>query len=258
MSGRGGYAFGDGEVAARRLDDLAALHAPLTEAFLRAHAPLQPRLALDLGCGPGHTTALVALVLEPARTVGLDASPAYVERARQAYPTLEFRRHDVTQPFSLPDPDLVYARFLLAHLPDPETLVAAWAAQLAPGGRLLVEEGEEMSSDVNACARYLELVTATMAAEGIELFPGARLGALGEGEGWRVVHNAVESISASARRYAGIFLPNLSQWGPRAVAAGAADETQLARLAASLEGLMFGGGTGRVTSTMRHVVLERS
>jgi SAM-dependent methyltransferase len=41
---------------------------------------------LELGCGVGHTLA----ALEPAHGVGVDFSPATIERARQRYPALEF------------------------------------------------------------------------------------------------------------------------------------------------------------------------
>ncbi|MGW0595203.1 class I SAM-dependent methyltransferase, partial [Streptosporangium sp. NPDC002607] len=42
----------------------------------------------DLGCGPGHITAyLDGLGLA---VVGVDASPAMIELARQAYPGLRF------------------------------------------------------------------------------------------------------------------------------------------------------------------------
>jgi len=69
----GGYAFGDGPTAARRLDLLADLFEPASRTFLERVAGLdglagrRPGLAVDLGCGTGHTTRLVAEVLRPAR-----------------------------------------------------------------------------------------------------------------------------------------------------------------------------------------------
>ena len=37
-------------------------------------------------------------------------------------------------------PDLIYARFLASHLPEPEQAISGWAKELEPGGLLLVEE----------------------------------------------------------------------------------------------------------------------
>lgn len=256
--GVGGYAFGDSAAATRRLDDLAALHAPTTDAFLREHGPERPPLAIDLGCGPGHTTHLLATVLAPVRTVGVDSSPAYVGRAQQVYPDLEFLREDVTTPLPLPPARAVYGRFILAHLPEPERCVAGWAGLLDEGGTLLLEEGERMTTDVAACAEYLELVATMFAAEGRELFPGARLAGLDGGEGWRVTHSGTVELAVPARRYAALFLPNLAEWGPRAVAAGITDDRRLARLAAALEAVIAGSGNAPVVSAMRQVVVRRA
>ena len=63
---------------------------PTTAAFLRRDAlPTgAPTLAVDLGCGPGYTTALVARCGGPARTVGLERS----RRLRRCGPASRARR----------------------------------------------------------------------------------------------------------------------------------------------------------------------
>ena len=76
------YTFGDSDRAAERLALLAEVFRPTTETFLRARGPAAPSLAVDLGAGPGHTTALLAEVLGPARTVAIERSPAFAARAR--------------------------------------------------------------------------------------------------------------------------------------------------------------------------------
>lgn len=55
-------------------------------AELLARVPAAPATVLDLGCGPGHLTALLRDRWPGADVVGLDASPAMVERARSADP----------------------------------------------------------------------------------------------------------------------------------------------------------------------------
>jgi SAM-dependent methyltransferase len=74
----GGYAFGDSAPAARRLGLLADLFEPPSRAFLERFAGRPLDLAIDLGCGTGHTTRLLASVLGPRRTIGLDQSASFV------------------------------------------------------------------------------------------------------------------------------------------------------------------------------------
>lgn len=80
MSNR--YAFGDDPAAARRLARLAELFGPTSSAFIARAVTDPPRLALDLGCGPGHTTRLLAEATGAAQTVGLDRARAFLDLAR--------------------------------------------------------------------------------------------------------------------------------------------------------------------------------
>ncbi|GJE47065.1 Trans-aconitate 2-methyltransferase [Methylobacterium tardum] len=56
-------------------------------AELLARVPLDaPVLAVDLGCGPGNSTALIAARYPDAEVIGLDTSPAMLESARARAP----------------------------------------------------------------------------------------------------------------------------------------------------------------------------
>ena len=52
------YWFGDGDLARRRLEKLAAVFDAPSRALLQAFRLEEASLALDLGCGPGYTTAM--------------------------------------------------------------------------------------------------------------------------------------------------------------------------------------------------------
>lgn len=106
-----------------------------------------PRAA-DVGCGPGHLTALLhELGLD---AFGLDLSPGMVEHARRAHPALRF---DVARTEALPIGDGtlggVLAHYSMIHTPPGElpALLAEPVRVLAPGGLLLVSffatEGRE-------------------------------------------------------------------------------------------------------------------
>lgn len=88
------YTFGDNEEASRRLRRLADLYEPETRALLELAfdgcEACTPRLAVDLGCGPGWSTQLLAAVLKPQRTVGLDSSEHTLPRRAQIIPGWNF------------------------------------------------------------------------------------------------------------------------------------------------------------------------
>src|SRR5262249_44301638 len=156
------YTFGDSPLAADRLALLAATYEPSSARLLRMCACLAPRRAVDLGCGPGHTTRLLHAVVAPAATLGVDSSPDPVARARAtAPPGGEDAVHDVTvAPLpGGPPPDLLYSRFLLTHLRDPARAMAAWAAAAAAErAALVVEETAEISSPDPAFQLYYRRV----------------------------------------------------------------------------------------------------
>lgn len=116
---------------------------PLDRAMLGAFAEAvrasgDGRVA-DLGCGPGHITAhLEELGLVAC---GVDASPAMIELARQAYPGLRF---DVGSMAALDIADGVLggvlSRWSIIHTPPRElpAILAEFHRVLAPGGHLLI------------------------------------------------------------------------------------------------------------------------
>src|SRR5918997_1318217 len=76
------YSFGETELAAERLRVVSEVFDPTSEAFVSEAVRDRPRLALDLGCGPGFTTRLLSRTARPERTVGVDRSEAFLSRAR--------------------------------------------------------------------------------------------------------------------------------------------------------------------------------
>ena len=138
-----GYAFGDTSLAARRLRLLAETFSESSRMFMREAADRHLGLAADLGCGPGYTTHLLADTLFPRHTVGLDNSESFVGLARStASETVSFRLHDIkTEPFPSAPYDLLFSRFVLTHLPSPETIVDLWGRQLNVHGLLLIGGG---------------------------------------------------------------------------------------------------------------------
>jgi SAM-dependent methyltransferase len=208
------YAFGDSEIAARRLQALARVFAPSSRPFLLHAAPRRPRLAVDLGCGPGHTTHFLAGVLGCDRVAGLDNSERFLALARSTETaSVSFHLHDVTEiPFPTAPADLLYSRFLLTHLREPRSVIARWATQLAPRGLLLMEETEWMLTDNPAFATYLEIVEAMLTHQSTTLYVGAVLQEIAATSTLRVRLSQVGRLPVSTRDAAGLFHLNIQTW----------------------------------------------
>jgi trans-aconitate 2-methyltransferase len=204
------YAFGDTDIARERLGIVADTFASPTRALLRDLPPGGRRYVVDLGCGPGYTTALLCDAFPHGFVTGLDASDAMVAEARERFPEAMFAVADVTTPLRLPA-HLVYARLLLGHLPDPENALAHWSTALLTGGLLVCEEPVRYRSDHPVFARYEEAVTAAVAARGANLWAGPALDN-DPPQCARFIDRVVE-YPVPAARAAAMFWRNAATWG---------------------------------------------
>lgn len=174
------YTFGDDDVALRRLALVAEAYEPTSRGFLERWAPSRVARALDLGCGPGFSTALIARVCRPHEVVGLDSSPEFLASARRRLPDAHFQEHDITEmPLPGAPAEMLHARLVLAHLPEPAALVERWRQQLTPGGVLLLEELEEIEAPPGPLREYEEVAASTVREGGGVMYAGRDLAALG-------------------------------------------------------------------------------
>ena len=209
-----GYAFGDTGVAARRLARLAEIFEESSAAFMRRSVDFRPRLAVDLGCGPGYSTRLVANVLKPERTVGLDNSESFLAHARTtASEGVSFHLHDITTtPFPTGLCDVMFGRFELTHLRDPEAVVQLWLGQLRVRGRLLIEEVEYIDTAGPTFNSYLDMQQAMLKQQGNALYIGPRLDAIVDSVTMRRRTSDVEVLEVKANQAASMFLMNFGVW----------------------------------------------
>src|SRR5262249_16699706 len=69
-------------------------------------------------------------------------------------------------PLPGPPADVIYGRFVVTHLGDPQAAVDRWGEGVPAGARLLLEEVDTLDADDEALRRYYELVAALQAAHG--------------------------------------------------------------------------------------------
>jgi len=112
--------------------------------LLREHLPEAPVDVLDLGCGTGSLTVLLAEAGH--RVHGVDLAPAMVAAARAKVAasgtTATVEVGDASDPPGLAGAyDVVLTRHVLWALPDPSAALSRWVRLLRQGGRLLLVEG---------------------------------------------------------------------------------------------------------------------
>jgi SAM-dependent methyltransferase len=106
----------------------------------------------DLGCGVGMVTALLADLVGPeGHVAGIDFSGAQLAQARARLqghhtPTRFLKASATATGLPRASFDLVYCRFLLIHLADPEGALREMYGLLRPNGILVCEDGDLTSA----------------------------------------------------------------------------------------------------------------
>jgi ubiquinone/menaquinone biosynthesis C-methylase UbiE len=179
------YAIRGGKAGARRLDLLAQVMAPTTEALLDTAGVAAGLCCADVGCGSGHVSRSLAERVGPAgRVVGVDFDPVKLDAARAAsrkagLANLEFRLVDVAVWSELGAYDLVYGRFIVSHLADRAGLIARMCDSLRPRGTLVLEDIDFTGAFCRPAnpwyERYCALYTAVIGRRGGDANAGADL-----------------------------------------------------------------------------------
>lgn len=134
---------------------------------LLARVPLsRPARVVDLGCGPGNSTELLADRFPQAEVVGIDNSPAMLESARQRLPGVRFELADIGGWRPSQAPDLIYANAALQWVPGHEALFPRLLSLLAPGGVLAVQMPDNWDEPTHRAMREVALLPAFAPAIG--------------------------------------------------------------------------------------------
>jgi len=111
-------------------------HRPFVDLVARVDL-VAPRRIVDLGCGPGNSTLLLADRWPDAALDALDSSAEMVSAARRN--GLAAEQGDVRDWTPTEDTDLVVSNALLQWVPEHRELLAAWALALPSGAVIAVQ-----------------------------------------------------------------------------------------------------------------------
>lgn len=118
----------------------------------RATFPAGARV-LEVGCGTGVITEMIAALPAVADAVGIDPSHELISRARRRAPDLAFDVGDgQALPYDDESFDAVVFATTLCHVPDPASALAEARRVVRSGGSLLVYEGDYSTATVGLSA----------------------------------------------------------------------------------------------------------
>jgi len=121
---------------------------------LLARVPLdQARYVVDVGCGPGNSTELLAARFGGADILGLDNSPAMLEAARLRLPALRFEAVDAASWIPGPQTDLVFANATYQWIPEHFVQLPRVLGALRPGAVLAVQMPDNVEQTTHRLMR---------------------------------------------------------------------------------------------------------
>lgn len=125
---------------------------PFVDLLARVEAE-RPRRVVDLGCGPGNLTAVLAQRWPEAELEAIDSSPEMVAAAREA--GVPARVADVVGWEPAPDTDVVVSNAVLQWVPGHQELLRRWVRQLPAGAWLAVQVPGNMGAPSHTLVREL-------------------------------------------------------------------------------------------------------
>jgi trans-aconitate 2-methyltransferase len=173
---------------------------PARDLLAQIPPELAPKRIVDLGCGPGNSTALLAQRYPDAHLTGMDSSPNMLEKARKTLPNVTFELGDMAD-YTPPQlesglqVDLFYSNAAFQWLAADERVPAfkRLLRQLPEGGVFACQVPDNFEEPSHAMMREVasqEPFRAIYAAQG-DAGPGNR--------GWPTVSQLYDALKPECR-----------------------------------------------------------
>ncbi len=141
-----GYAISGGSEGKSRLNLLASVMQPYTEALLQNLGLGSGANFLDNGCGGGNVAMMAAQIVgETGSVTAIDFDPEIIslaenDRKQAGIEHLSFQVKNAYELDFESQFDFAYARFLLSHLKNPLQALQRMRKAVKPGGKIVVED----------------------------------------------------------------------------------------------------------------------
>ncbi len=222
--------------ASGRFDALAAVFDAGTKRHVETLGPVDNWRCLEVAAGGGSIARWLADRVGPGgQVVATDIDVGHLRTL--SLPNLKVLQHNIIED-DLPEPpfDLVHARLLLVHLPHREEALERMISALRPGGWLLAEEFDGMSTRANSELNPAETLLrsslawwAVMEAAGVDVGYGRRLAARLKAHGLvEVDAEASIPLWQGGSPFSQLIKANWNQLHDQMAASGLVTEAQLA------------------------------
>lgn len=113
-----------------------------------------PRRVIDLGCGPGNSTEVLAERWPLAEVTGLDSSAEMIEKARATHPEWRWLAGAIEEWADGEDGfDVVFSNAAMQWVPDHHRVFPRLLARVAMGGALAVQVPDNYHAEVHQLMR---------------------------------------------------------------------------------------------------------
>ncbi len=125
---------------------------PAAELVARIDAAA-PKRVVDLGCGPGNSTAIVASRWPEAQLEGIDSSPDMIESAKSSGVRAKFSVGDIASWAPASAYDVIFSNATYQWLPDHPRLLPRLMGFVAPGGTFAFQVPHNQDAQSHALMR---------------------------------------------------------------------------------------------------------
>jgi ubiquinone/menaquinone biosynthesis C-methylase UbiE len=208
--------FANPEAEIERLRRQAGFVAEREEAALRALGFPERGRVLDVGCGPGFVAARLKATRSELEMFGVDLDPDVVERVPAGVHAVVGCAEKL--PFPEDHFDCVYARLVLRHVSQPETVLSEMRRVLVAKGRVIVVDSDDGALVLNPpplhFARALAARQETSRRAGGNPQIGRALPGLLRSAGFKAIAVkplALDSVTTGNRAFAHVVLAPITQ-----------------------------------------------
>jgi trans-aconitate 2-methyltransferase len=130
--------------------------------LLGALPKIEARSVIDIGCGPGNSTEVLAMLFPDAQVSGFDSSPDMIEAAQRRLPQVRFAVDRIEAWLAASSPvgteatfEVILANAVLQWVPDHAALLPALVDKLSVGGALAVQMPDNLDEPAHRLMREI-------------------------------------------------------------------------------------------------------
>lgn len=196
-----------------------------------------PQRALDVGCGPGVWTSILAERLGAQNVCAIDPSPPFVEACRRLLPGVDVRQGTAADlPYDAGTFDLAGASLVVHFMPDPVAGLAEMARVVRPDGRVVATVWDLAGDRAPMAAVWAALTELHPDWPGEHGLPGGTAGQLAgyfTDAGISDVEETEITVRVPHETFEGWWEPYTHGVGPIGQALAAQDDADLERVRAA-------------------------